>query len=226
MKILCIGFWVTLWVTAAMADLTVVQTLVTSAMPEESGKGATMTMKMKGPKARIDFSGRPISSIVDLKAKKLFFLDHKQKQVMVMPLEFMQSMLAMSAPGTAAVQNKPAIHKTGKVQTINGYPCEEYAGSSGGGTTIRCWITNALEAAEMEPFRAYALDAFKSTSFGGLAALKGLIVRSESTVLTNDKPVTSRTELQSLSKAPIADAVFAAPADYEVMEMPALPIAP
>ena len=75
----------------------------------------------------------------------------------------------------------------------------------------------------MEPFRIYMQDAFKATSFGGLAAMKGLIVRSESTVLTNDKPVTSRTELQSLSKAPIADAVFNLPADYTVMGMPALP---
>ena len=223
MKIMIVGFWMALGVSAAMADLTVVQSLETSAMPTESGKGSTMTMKMKGPKARIDFSGMPISSIVDLKSKQLFLLDHKQKQVMAMPLDLMQSMLALSAPEAAAGQDKSAIQKTGKVQTINGYTCEEYAGSSGGGATIRCWIANAAEASEMEPFRAYAQDAFKATSFGGLAAMKGLIVRSESTVLTNAKPVTSRTELQSLSKAPLADAVFSLPADYTVMGMPALP---
>ena len=223
MKIICIGFWMALWVSAAMADLTVVQNLETSAMPAESGKGSTMTMKMKGQKARIDFSDQLISSIVDLKSKKLFFLDHKQNQIMVMPLEFVQSMLELSAPETAAGQDKSAIRKTGKVQTINGYTCEEYAGASGDGMTIRCWIANASEASEMEPFRVYAQDAFKATSFGGLAAMKGLIVRSESTVLTNAKPVTSRTELQSLSKAPIADAVFSLPADYTVMGMPALP---
>ena len=223
MKIICIGFWMALWVSAAMADLTVVQNLETSAMPAESGKGSTMTMKMKGQKARIDFSDKFISSIVDLKSRKLFFLDHKQKQVMVMPLDLMQSMLAMSAPGAAAGQDKAAIQKTCKVQTINGYSCEEYAGASGDGMTIRCWIANASEASEMEPFRVYAQDAFKATSFGGLAAMKCLIVRSESTVLTNAKPVTSRTELQSLSKAPLADAVFSLPADYTVMGMPALP---
>lgn len=223
MKILIVVFWMALWVSAAMADLTVVQTLETSAMPTESGQGSTMTMKMKGPKARIDFSDKLISSIVDLKSKKLFFLDHKQKQVMVMPLDLMQSMLALSAPETVTGQDKPAIQKTGKVQTINGYTCEEYAGSSGGGTTIRCWIANTAEASEMEPFRVYAQDAFKATSFGGLAALKGLIVRSESTVLMNATPVTSRTELKSLSKAPLADAVFSLPADYTVMGMPSLP---
>ncbi|MCG2659786.1 MAG: DUF4412 domain-containing protein [Kiritimatiellae bacterium] len=223
MKIVIVGFWMALWVSAAMADLTVVQNLETSAMPAEPGKGSTMTIKIKGQKARIDFSGTPISSIVDLKAKKMFFLDHKQKKVMVMPLDLMQSMLALSALKTATGQAKSAIQKTGKVQTINGYTCEEYSGSSGGGTTIRCWIANAAEALEMEPFRVYAQDAFKATSFGGLAAMKGLIVRSESTVLTNAKPVTSRTELQSLSKAPIADAVFNLPADYTVMGMPALP---
>ena len=223
MKIMCIGFWLALWVSAALADLTLVQNLETSAMPAESGKGSTMTLKMKGQKARIDFSGMPISSIVDLKAKKMFFLDHQQKQVMVMPLDLMQSMLALSAPGANSGQDKSSIQKTGKVQTLNGYTCEEYAGASGGGTTIRCWIANAAEASEMEPFRVYAQDAFKATSFGGLAAMKGLIVRSESTVLTNDKPVISRTELQSLSKAPIADAVFSLPADYTVMGMPSLP---
>lgn len=223
MKIMIVGFGMAVWVSAAMADLTVVQNLETSAMPAEPGKGSTMTMKMKGPKARIDFSAMPVSSIVDLKSRKLFFLDHKQKQVMIMPLDLMQSMLALSAPETAAGQDKSAIQKTGKVQTINGYTCDEYTGSSGGGTTLRCWIANTSEAAEMEPFRVYAQDAFKATSFGGLAAMKGLIVRSESTVLTNDKPVTSRTELKSLSKAPLADAIFSLPADYTVMGMPALP---
>jgi len=222
MKIIWIGCSMVLWMSAAWADLTVVQNLETSAMPTEGGKGSTMTMKIKGAKARIDFSGMPISSIVDLKAQKMFFLDHKQKQVMVMPLEFMQSMLALSAPGAATGQDKSTIQKTGKIQKINGYTCEEYAGSSGDGTTIRCWMANASEASEMEPFRAYAQDAFKATSFGGLAAMKGLIVRSESTVLTNAKPVTSRTELQSLSKAPLADAVFSLPADYAVMGMPSL----
>ena len=223
MKIIYIVLSMALWASAALADLTVVQSLDTSSMPAESGKGSTMTMKMKGPKARIDFSGMPVSSIVDLKSRQLFFLDHKQKQAMVMPLELMQSMLGLSAPGTAAGQDKPAIQKTGKVQAINGYTCEEYAGSAGGGTTIRCWIANAAQASEMEPFRVYAQEALKATSFGGLAAVQGLIVRSESTVLTNGKPVTSRTELQSLSQAPLADAVFSLPADYTVQGMPSLP---
>jgi len=224
MKIICICFWMALWVSAVMADLTLVQNLETSAMPAESGKGSTMTIKIKGQKARIDFSDKLISSIVDLKSKQLFFLDHKQKQVIVMPLDLMQSMLGLSVPETAAGQDKSAIQKTGKVQTINGYTCEEYAGSSGGGTTIRCWIANASDASAMEPFRVYAQEAFKATSFGGLAAMKGLIVRSESTVLMNAKPVTSRTELQSLSKAPLADAVFSLPADYTVMGMPSLSV--
>ncbi|MFH1477515.1 MAG: DUF4412 domain-containing protein [Verrucomicrobiota bacterium] len=222
MKIFSPVFLMAFWVSAALADLTVIQNLETSAMPVESGKGSTMTMKIKVQKARVDFSGMPISAIIDLKSQKMFFLDHKQKQVMVMPMDLMQSMLELSTPKTATGQDKSAIQKTGKVQTINGYTCEEYAGSSGGGTTIRCWIANASEAAEMEPFRVYAQDAFKATSFGGLAAMKGLIVRSESTVLTNDKPVTSRTELQSLSKAPIDDAVFSLPADYTVTGMPSL----
>jgi len=221
-KILIVGFGLALWVSAAMADLTMVQTLQTSAMPAESGRASTMTIKIKGQKVRVDFSGMPVSSIVDLKAKKMFFLNHKQKQVMIMPLAFMQSMLALSVPGANTDQNKSAIQKTGKVQAINGYNCEEYAGASGGGTTIRCWIAIAAEVSEMEPFRVYVQNAFKATSFGSLVAMKGLIVRSESTVLTNAKPVTSRTELQSLSKAPIADAVFSLPADYTVMGMPSL----
>ncbi|MDD5678097.1 MAG: DUF4412 domain-containing protein [Kiritimatiellae bacterium] len=225
MKILMIGFWLTLWASAVMADLTVVQSLETTAMPAEPGKSSSMTMKMKGQKARIDFTGMPISSIIDLKSKKLFFLDHKQKQVMVMPLDLMQSMLAPSAPGATNAPNKSAIKKTGNVQTINGYACEEYAGSASADMTIRCWMADVPEAREMEPFRAYAQDAFNATSFGGMAAMKGLVVRSDSTVLTNDKPVTSRTELKSLSKAPIDDGVFSLPADYTVMGMPS-PAAP
>ena len=220
MKILIVGFCMALWVNAAMADLTVVHNLKTSAMPEKSGQGLTMTIKIKGQQARIDFSGKPMSSIVDLKARKLLVIDHNKKQVMSMPLAFMQSMLALSAPETTVGQDKSAIRKTGEVQTINGYKCQEYKGSSVGGMTIRCWMADVPEASEMEPFRAYARNAFKATSFGGLAAIKGLIVRSESIVPTNEKKVTSRTELKSLSKAPIAAAVFNLPANYKVMDMP------
>jgi len=223
MKILIVSFCMALWVSAAMADLTVVHNLKTSAMPEKSGQGLTMTIQIKGQQARIDFSGKPMSSIVDLKARKLLLLDHKKKQVMSMPLEFMQNMMALSVPGAAAGHDKPAIQKTGEVQTINGYKCQEYKGSSVGGMTIRCWMADVPEASEMEPFRVYARNAFKATSFGGLAAIKGLIVRSESIVPTNEKKVTSRTELKSLSKAPIAVAVFNLPADYTVMGMPSFP---
>ena len=124
MKILIVSFWMALWVNVALADLTLVQNLETSAIPEESGKGSTMTMKMKGQKARIDFSGMPISSIVDLKSKQLFFLDHKQKQVMVMPLEFMQSMMALSALGAATVPEKPAIQKPAKFRRLTDTPAK------------------------------------------------------------------------------------------------------
>lgn len=221
MKIIWIGLGLALWVTAARADLTVVQNLETSAMPAESGKASTMTMKMKGTKARIDFSGMPISSIIDLKSKQLFILDHKQKQVMAMPLEFMQSMLAMSAPETAGGSQKTtSIQKTGKVQSISGYSCEEYTMASDS-TTIRCWVAKTSAAAEMEPFQTYAQGAFKTTSFGGMAAMKGLIVRSESTVMSDAKPVTSRTELKSLSQAPLPDAIFSLPQDYKMTGMPA-----
>lgn len=223
MKNWIIGFGLTVWASVAMADLTVVQNLKTSAIAAEIGEDSTMTMKMKGTKARIDFSGMPISSIIDLKSKQLFFMDHKQKQVMIMPLDFIRNILGLSAPGTDAGQDKADLKKTGKVQAINGYTCEEYAGSSGR-TMIRCWLADTAEVAELEPFRVYAQDAFKATSFWGLAALKGLIVRSESTVVTPAKTVTNRTELSSLSKAPLDDAVFNLPADYAVMDMPAFPM--
>lgn len=223
MKIICIGCSMALWVTVVLADLTVVQHLETSATFMGFSQDSAITMKMKGQKARIDFSGMPISSIVDLKARKVFFLDHELKLVMVMPLELMQTMVTLSGLVTNADQDQPAIQKTGKVQTINGYTCEEYTGTSNGGSTLRCWIANIPEASEMEPFRIYAQDAFKATSLGCLAAMPGLIVRSESTIVTNKKPVTSRTEFQSLSRAPIADAVFSVPTDYTPMGMPSLP---
>lgn len=223
MRILMIVFLMAALTSSVLADLTVVQAMESGATPTEPDKAATLTMKMKGPKARIDFSDKMISSIVDLKSKQLFFLDHKQKQVMAMPLDMMQSMLALLAP-EAAAQDKSAIQKTGKVQAINGYTCEEYAGSSVGGMTLRCWMADVPDASEMEPFRVYMQDVFKTTSFGGMAAMKGLIVRSESTVLINDKPMTSRTELKGLSRAPLADAIFSLPADYRVINLPALPM--
>lgn len=223
MKIICVICSMALLVTTVLADLTVVQTLESSAMPVESGKRSTMTIKMRGQKARIDFSGMPVASIIDLNSRQLCFMDHKQKQVMVMPQDLARNILGLSIPAAGAVPDKAILKKTGKVEMLNGYTCEEYAGSSGG-VLIRCWVAHPVEAVELEPFRLFAEDVFKETSFAGLVAIKGLIVRSESTVVTSAKTVTSRTELLSVSKTPLAEAVFNLPGDYTIMDMPAFPV--
>jgi hypothetical protein len=56
----------------AFADMTLVQKIQTGAMMGQPANTDTMTLVIKGSKARMDFSSRKISQIVDLNEHKIY----------------------------------------------------------------------------------------------------------------------------------------------------------
>ena len=50
---------------------------------------------------------------------------------------------------------------------------------------------------------------------------KGMVIRSESKMKIARSDVTSESEVISIKREPVADSVFAIPADYKMMELPA-----
>jgi hypothetical protein len=84
-----------------------------------------MTMRIKGLKARadIDINGQTMSSITDLAAKQMILLRADQKTAQVLSAD---SMRGANAPPVAMPKIDASSKPTGRSQTINGVPCDEY----------------------------------------------------------------------------------------------------
>lgn len=208
--------------SAVFADMTVVQTLKSDLTPGQDQKNATMTMTVKGQKARIDLPASQMSSIIDLKEGKMYTLMHQQKQIMVISLDELKKAADMSAQ-TQAGSTKPSVTKTGKAETIKGYRCSQYeiTGTGQNPATMRCWITEDVSDAEMEPFRSFGGRMGGFLGFDAAQKPKGMIIRSESKINIAGRDIASKSEVQSIKREPVADSVFTIPADYQMMELPA-----
>ena len=220
MKISCAVFLCLFFGTAALADMTVVQKLKSDLMPGAK-QDSSMTMSVKGQKARIDLPASQMSSIIDAKEGKMLTLDHKQKQVMVMSLDDLKKSVAL-ATKSGQEKTKPVIKKTGKVETIQGYKCAEYdfVGIGDNPAKIKCWITEEVDDSEMEVVRSFGGRMGGLFGFNDLQKPKGMIIRSESKMNIAGRDVTSASEVLSIKREPVADSVFVIPADYKTMELP------
>ena len=208
--------------TAALADMTVVQTLKSDLMPGQGQQASTMTMFVKGQKARIDLPANQMSSIIDAKEGKMFTILHKQKQVMVISLDDLKKNAAL-ATQSGQGKTKPVITKTGKVETIQGYKCAEYdfTGVGDNPAKIKCWITEDVDDSEMEVVRSFGGKMGGLFGFNDVQKPKGMVIRSESKMSIAGRDVTSESEVLSIKRGSIADSVFVIPADYKTMELPA-----
>ena len=202
------------------ADMVVQQKLKSDLMPGK-GQDSTMTMSIKGQKARIDLPGSQMSSIIDLKSGKMYTLNHEQKQVIVMSLDDLKKAADLSGQ-TKAEQGKPTVTRTGKTKTIKGYKCSEYEtkGTGPNAMEIRCWITEDVDNSEMVPFQSFGGRMGGFLGLEGVQKPKGMVIRSESKMNMAGRSVNSSSEVLEIKKGPVAVSLFVPPADYKVMEMP------
>ncbi|MBU4198628.1 MAG: DUF4412 domain-containing protein [Verrucomicrobia bacterium] len=208
------------------ADMTVVQK-VESARASGQPAVMTMTLQIKGSKAKIDFKPEPESSVIDLQTNKIYLIDNIAKRVMVMSLDQMKK--AMELAGTAMTQGgKKSFQKTENMKTINGFKCREYTLSftNAAGSRVTCWMAEDVDAKEMEPFRVFAMDIAKIFGQEAMAQMKGMMIATESSMTFQGKETQNRMEVQSISRDTIDDSVFVVPSDYISMEIPPMPSAP
>ena len=235
MKYIILSFFYACLAAAVLADMTVVQKLKSDLIPgaqqDLSSKrqdlssqrhDSTMTMIVKGQKARIDLPASRMSSIIDAKEGKMFTLLHKQKQVMVMSLDDLKKSAAL-AEQSKQKKAKSTIKKTGKTATIQGYKCAEYefTGAGDNPAKIRCWITEDVDDSEMEVVRSFGGRMGGLFGFNDVQKPKGMVIRSESKMNIAGRDVTSESEVLSIKRDSVADSIFTLPPDYKVMEMPA-----
>lgn len=203
------------------ADLTIVQKVQSSGMMGQPARNGTMTIYIKGAKAKIENMGPSVSEIVDIDSGKIFMINATQKTVMVMSAENMKQFAGLMGQSGAAANI--SAQKTGNSKTINGYSCEEYKITMSGmvSSETSAFISEEIDTQDMERFRKFSEDLSKQ--FGGLPAnIKGFPVVSDTKLTIMGKVVSSHTELASISKDSIPDSMFVVPSDYKVTEMPKL----
>jgi hypothetical protein len=199
----------------ARADLTMVQSI------DGAGPVTSMTIKMKGDKARIDAS-QQVSTIVDSKSGEIVNILHEQKQVMRMSAAQAKAAAAMalsSAGGQNATAQKPQLKATGKKETINGHETEEYTCETPMFTASYAIARTYPNAdAIMKQLQAMTPDAWGAATQGmpDYRDFPGLPIRSR--ISMGGQQITST--LTSVKMDPLPESDFAVPQGFSELKMP------
>ena len=213
--LLCLGL-----ATVALADVKIVQKLKTSPMMGQPGKDSTVSISVKGKKARIDSGEGQSYQIVDLTQGKVFIVDDSKKQVMVMTTEMMKQAANMMGQ-LGGNQGKPKIEKLGTSHTYNGYKCDDVKMTMEGVMTldsVSC-VSKELDVKEFEPFKEFGSDFTKMFGMDASSEIPGYAVHSDTKMTIMGQKMDSTTDLVSISHDAINDSIFVIPADYKVQDM-------
>ena len=205
----------------AFADMTVVQKVQTGAMMGQPAHSDTMTLAMKGSKARMDFG--KISQIIDLDTHKLYKIDAAKKNIMVMSTDLSKETADMIS--RIGEDTKIDVRNTGKTETIDGYKCMEYVMTMSGPMSMvtTFWMTQDIDAKEFERFKTFGMQIPKMKGSESMADMKGIAIKSTSKTTLMGHVIDSSTEIQSVSNDTVSASLFDLPKDYKVIEIPTMP---
>lgn len=212
---------------AVFADVKIVQTIKSDPIMGQPAKNDTMTIYVKGPKARVDMGSGGIYQIIDVTAQKAFIVDPGKKTVMVLTAEHLKQTVGMLSQMTGNKQPAPpSIQKLGSTKTYNGYKCDEYKISMSSpiqSAGTYCISSDIDLQKEVEQLTNFSPEL--SQMFGGdiMKQIHGYPVHSESTASMFGQTIKSSSDLVSVSKEGQPDSLFVVPPDYKVMEMPTMP---
>jgi hypothetical protein len=223
---LAVLFYLTISV-AVFADAKIVQNIKSSGVMGQPPKNSTMTIYAKGTKARMDMGTGGVYQIIDVTAQKVFIVEPTKKTVMVMTADQMKQTAGMlSQLGGKKEATPPSVKKLGTSKTYNGFKCDEYKISMS--TPIQSDGTYCISPEinlrkELEGLMSFSKEF--AQLFGGdlMNQINGFPVHSESTASMFGQTITSSSDLVSVSHDTQPDSLFVVPADYKVMEMPAMP---
>ena len=173
----------------------------------------SLTIRASGDRTRVDV-GDEVSSIVDAKTGTVTSLMHAQKMAMQLPEGTLAAVKQKSA------DTKPDLKPPGKTETINGFKCEEYAGTIEK-MKVSIWVTREVENA------AEILEQLGKLSKGGADPLAAALQNSDHVpgfpIRTSvDVPKLGRSTMTILSikHEDVPDTTFDLPAGYQTMDMP------
>lgn len=207
----------------AMADVKIVQKVKSGPMMGQPGKDTTMTMLVKGRKARIETAMVQSGAyqIIDLDAGKVYVVEPAKKQVMVMTTDMLKQTAGMMTQLNGGKPVKPVVEKPGTTHTYNGYKCEDVKVTTTGVmafTSVSC-ISSAIDVKEFDPFKEFSQDFSRAFGVDATGGLTGFPVHSDTKMSMMGQNIDSSTDLVSISHDAIADSAFVIPPDYKVQEM-------
>lgn len=212
---------------AVFADAKIVQNIKSSGIMGQPPKNSTMTIYAKGQKARMDLGTNGVYQIIDIPAQKIFIVEPAKKSVMVMTAEqIKQTAGVLSQLGGNKQAAPPTVKKLGTSKTYNGFKCDEYKISMSAPmqTDGTYCISPEIDLKkEMEGLMSFSKEF--AQMFGGdlMNQIHGFPVHSESTSSIMGQTFTSSADLISVSHDAQPDSLFVIPADYKMVEMPAMP---
>lgn len=202
------------------ADLAIIQEI---SSPDNPKGNMVTTTKSKGDKIRMDV-GTDASMIIDTKSGEMLTLAHAQK-IAIPVSAAMQKMAAKMAGMNAESASDPVPPKfkaTGRKQDLLGFSCEEYAATVQGQKLVM-WVTEDVPEYKGLADQLHAFAAQMRQFQNPMANnpdLPGMPLLTE--VTDADGKVTT-VRVQAISREPLKDADFQAPAGYNKIEMPAMP---
>lgn len=189
----------------ARADLVIEQEVESTGQPKQ-----IMTMSFKDGKIRADI-GKAMSTITDSVTGDTTALMHEQKMMMVTPGAASKAAVAAAQKALIGTE-KPT--KLGKIETINGRPCEGWSYEVNGSKST-LWVDKDYPGyadfkAELDKLSsAVQKDAATNTDLGGM------VVKSESSMAG----LTSTSVVKSIKQTKVDSSIFEKPAGYTEMKL-------
>ena len=202
---------------------------------EAAGAATSMTVKIKGDKARIEASPH-ITTIFDGTTGELITLLNDQKTIVRISADKMKAVtdiLDKFSNKKAAVE-KPRLLPTGHKETVNGYETEQYT-YDGPHFKAIYWIApdypdGAVILAQLQSVKSEFWDAANTRmpdfrDFPGLPIRTRMILRKEGEA---SKPGASGSDhgteitstISSVNQDPISDSEFTVPGDFKETKLP------
>ena len=110
---------------------------VTMNVTNDNGNAHTMTFMLKGGKMRFDPGGGQVSVIVDPAEQRMLVIVNAQKM-------YMESSFADAAAKVDVGGKGPTIVKTGKMETVAGYKCEDVTAADDDGKSVTICMSSEL----------------------------------------------------------------------------------
>lgn len=214
--LLCLGL-----ATAVTADVKLVQKVKSGPIMGQPAKDSTVTMFIKGTKARSETAASKTYQLIDLDAQKIYVVDPDKKVVLVMTTAMMKQTAGLMGQLAGNQEAKPVVEKPGTTHTYNGYKCEDVKVSMPGmmNFTSTACVTTAIQVKEFEPFKEFSEVFSKALGVDSTGGIPGFPVHTETRMSVMGQNMDSTTDLVSITREPLDASMFVVPPDYKIQEM-------